>query len=270
MDGFAEGGEGVAEGDELVGYVAGVAGAEDTAHDGGPFYFLGVVELVAAGDSSGVEVAEPLDVFLDGGDEVAFHNLHVVDVVEELDAGGVDLFADADAPGGVVCHVVLVVAFAVKELKVDGDAVVFRDGLETLEAEDAVAGAFVIGHAHAVAGEGDDVGDAELGGEGDVLAEVGFDFVVIFDAVEGLGDVAATGVAHGADEAVLARGFPVLDVEEVDALEADFGSVGAEVVEGGLGVAPAGGGLVDVAAEFVGGGGDFCGDVGGWGGLEGG
>ena len=51
-----------------MGYVAGEAGGGYAAHDGGPVDLLGVVELVAAGDSAGVEVAEPLDVLLDGGD----------------------------------------------------------------------------------------------------------------------------------------------------------------------------------------------------------
>jgi hypothetical protein len=55
--GFAKRSEWVAGGDEFVGYVAGEAGGGDAAHDCGPVDLLGVVELVAAGDSAGVEVS---------------------------------------------------------------------------------------------------------------------------------------------------------------------------------------------------------------------
>ena len=112
----------------------------------------------------------------------------------------------------MVAHVVLVVALAVEQLHADGDAVVFGDGFEALEADDGVARALFVGHAFAVAGEGDDVGDSGLGGEGDVFAEGCFDGVVVLFAVEGFFDVAAAGVAHGADEAVAVRDFPLFDL----------------------------------------------------------
>ena len=68
-----------------MGDVAGEACGEDAAHDSVPLDLLGVVEFVAAGDAAGVEVSDPLDVLLDGPDEVSLHDLHVVDVVEQLD-----------------------------------------------------------------------------------------------------------------------------------------------------------------------------------------
>src|SRR5882762_7544853 len=90
IDGLAEGGERVAAGDELVGDVAAEVRSGDAAHNAVPLDFLGAVEFVAAGNAAGVEVGDPIDVFLDGADQVTFHDLHVIDVVEQLDAGRIN------------------------------------------------------------------------------------------------------------------------------------------------------------------------------------
>jgi len=164
VGGLAEGSEGVAGGDEFVGDVAAEVGGGDAAHDAVPLDFLGSVEFVAAGNAAGVEVSDPVDVFLDGADEVAFHDLHVVDVEEELDARGVDGLDDLDAPGSVVAHVVVMIDFAVEKFHADGDAVIFGDFFDAVEAADRVLGALFVGHAIAVAGKSDDVGDAGFGG----------------------------------------------------------------------------------------------------------
>ena len=96
-------------GDELLGHEALVAGLDDGLHDGRVVDLLRLVDLVAARHAAGVEVGDVLDVLLDRGDQVAFHDLHVVDVVEQLEPLGADLLAHLDAPGRVVALVVLVV-----------------------------------------------------------------------------------------------------------------------------------------------------------------
>src|SRR3979490_686259 len=164
VGGLAEGGKGVAGGDELVGDVAAEVGGGDAAHDAVPLDFLGTVEFVAAGNAAGVEVGDGIDVFLDGAGGGAFHDLHVGDVEEELDAGRVDGMDDLDAPGSVVAHVVVVVDLAVEELDADGDAVVLGDFFDAVEAGDGVFGALFVGHASAIAGESDDVRHACFGG----------------------------------------------------------------------------------------------------------
>src|SRR5450631_4509881 len=87
VHGLEQGREWVARGDEFVGNVAFVSGAYDAAHDAIPLDFLSVVEFVPAGNSAGVVVAEPLAVLLNGTDEIAFHYLHVVDVIEQFHVG---------------------------------------------------------------------------------------------------------------------------------------------------------------------------------------
>jgi len=115
-----------------VGDVAAEVGGGDAAHDAVPLDFLGGVEFVAPGNAAGVEMGDAIDVFLDGTDEVAFHDLHVVDVEEKFDAGGVDGLDDLDAPSGVVAHIVTVVDLAVEEFHADRDAVVFGDFLDAV------------------------------------------------------------------------------------------------------------------------------------------
>src|SRR5256714_4585708 len=133
VDGFAQGGEWIARGDELVCDVASVVGRGDTAHDSVPLYFLSAIKFVAVRNAPGVEVAEPVNIFLNGADQVAFHDLHVIDVVEKLDARGVNRLNHLKAPGGVVAHVIFVIDFAVEQLDADRDAMVFADFFQTVE-----------------------------------------------------------------------------------------------------------------------------------------
>lgn len=55
--------------------------------DGGVVELLGGIEFISAGDACGVVVADVLMVLADGADDVSLHDLHVVDVVEELEVG---------------------------------------------------------------------------------------------------------------------------------------------------------------------------------------
>src|SRR6266446_5244654 len=68
VDCLAEGGERVAGGDEFVGDEAAKVGGGDAAHHAVPLNFLGGVKFVTAGNAAGVEVADPIDVFLNGAD----------------------------------------------------------------------------------------------------------------------------------------------------------------------------------------------------------
>jgi hypothetical protein len=154
----------------------------------------------------------------------------VINVVEQFDAGGVDGLDDLHAPGGVVAHVVVVIDFAVEKLHANCDAVVLGDFFNAIQTRDGVFRAFVVGHAVAVSGEGDDVRNAGFGGERNEFAKAFFNSGVIFDAVHGAGNFAATGVGHAADEAISARHVVFLWIEKVDALQTDLSSVGAELV----------------------------------------
>ena len=150
----------------------------------------------------------------------------------------------------MVAHVVVVVDFTVEELDADGDAVVLGDFLDAVQAGDGVFGALVVGHGFAIAGEGDDVGDAGLGGQGNVFAKTFLDPGVVFRAVHGAFDFAAAGVTHAADQAI-ARGYlKFVGIEQIDALQTDLSGVGAKFVERNFLITPAGNGLADISFAF--------------------
>src|SRR6267378_3327697 len=90
LEGLGERRERITGGDELVRDVAGEPGVGDGARDGAPVQLLRVVELVAPRHASGVEVRDMTDVLPDRPDYVAFHDLHVVDVVQQLHARRAD------------------------------------------------------------------------------------------------------------------------------------------------------------------------------------
>src|SRR5258708_4010417 len=240
VDGLAQGGERVVSWDEFVCDEAAKVGGGDAAHHAVPLDFLGGVKFMAAGNAAGVEVADPIDVFLNSADQVAFHDLHMIDVVEELDAGRIDSLDDLDAPGAVVAHVVVVVDFTVEQLDADGDAVVLGDFFDTIEAGNGVLGAFFVGHTFAVAGESDDVGHAGLGGERNVFAKTFFDSGVIFEAIHGAFDLTPAGVTHAADQIISPGNFKFVRIQEVDGFQTDLGAVGAKLVEPDFLIAPAG------------------------------
>jgi hypothetical protein len=68
---------------------------------------------------------------------------------------------------------------------------------------------------------------------------------VVFRAVEGVGDGASAGVAHGAEKPVPPGNLEFGDFKQVDAFESELEGPLTELVEQGVFVAPAADGLVD-------------------------
>ncbi len=117
---------------------------------------------------------------------------------------------------------------------------------------DAVGLAFVVIHALAIAGEGDDVGDFVGGRGGDEVTENFLQRVVILLMVpadrDGLG-----ALENGGSEAVFFHDRPVGGIGEVDAHQTDFGGLAAEVFDRDVAIAPAREGLLEAS-----GGGRVC------------
>ena len=103
-----------------------IAEVGDLFANGSVIHLLGLkVKLIATRIACGVEVADVLEVLLDGADDIAFHDLHVIDVEEELEAWGADTLAEFDTVGSMVASVVGVVDLAIQELHAESDACVF-------------------------------------------------------------------------------------------------------------------------------------------------
>ena len=106
-------------------------------------------------------------VLADPADDVAVHDLDVVDVEEQLQAGRADPLDDVDAVVGVVALVAgmplhrVRVHPRVEHLQAERDALLLGVADDLLEALDAVGGADVVGDALAHAGEADHVLEAD-------------------------------------------------------------------------------------------------------------
>ena len=81
------------------------------------------VDLVPAGNARGVVVRDVLVIVADRADHVAFHDLHVVDVVQKLEALRPQALGERDTPRRAVALIVLVIHLRVEQLHADRDAV---------------------------------------------------------------------------------------------------------------------------------------------------
>ena len=153
--------------------------------------------------AAGVIVRDELPVVADRADHVAFHDLHVVNVVEQFESFGADPLDQLDSPRCVVAHVILVIDLAVQQLHADVDLVFLGNTDHTLQATDAIFQPFFVRHAAAVAGEANNVRIAGIGDDGNGLLEVLLQLVMVFQTIETVGDAAGHAADHGADQAML-------------------------------------------------------------------
>ena len=118
--------------------VARVGSGGDGSHDRRVVNLLLIVEVLAAGVAGRVEVADAVDVRGDVADEIAFHDLHVVDVVEELEPGRVHGPAQGRAPSGAVALVVGMVDVRVEQFHAQGNAFFLGGPGDAAQTGDAV------------------------------------------------------------------------------------------------------------------------------------
>ena len=198
-------------------------------------------------------VRDGIGVVGDRADDVAFHNLHVVDVVQQLEAGRRDLIHEVDAPRGAVAHVVLVVDLGVQELHDDRHAELLRQGSEPLQTGGAVLEALGVAHARSVAAEHDHARDVRGFHEWQQPLAFLRESVVVLGAVVPVADRGGA-VGDGAGEAVLRGDVPLLLAEQFDGLDADLLGLLAEFFELDTAEAPAAHRLLDTALAGRGGG----------------
>src|SRR6478609_6860806 len=86
----------------LVRDVSGVAGGGDDVGDEPPVDFLGIVDFAAGRYARHVHVADVVQIVQHVAGQIAFHDLHVVHVVEDLEARRLHALADIESPGQTV------------------------------------------------------------------------------------------------------------------------------------------------------------------------
>lgn len=86
LDSLRQRGHGIARRNKFVSEITLIIQICDRLRNRAPLQFLSVVEFVPARDAAGVEMGDVLHVFPDGADDVALHDLHVIDVVQQFHA----------------------------------------------------------------------------------------------------------------------------------------------------------------------------------------
>ena len=73
----------ISHGNKFVSYVSIVAGIPDCGDDCRVVDFLSFVKIISTGIARRVIVGKVFMVVLDGADQIAFHDLHVIDIVKQ-------------------------------------------------------------------------------------------------------------------------------------------------------------------------------------------
>ncbi len=171
---------------ELLADVALVTGLQDRANDRRIIELLAVVDLRATGHAARVVVTDVFVKLADSPHAVALHDLHVIDVVEQLEPVRADRLAKLDAPLRVVAHVVLVVHPAVQQFHADRYPALLGQRQDPLQADRAVFQPLFIIQPVAVAREANQILQAGIRGLIDALLVDLDQSVVVFHAIKGL------------------------------------------------------------------------------------
>src|SRR5262249_8772648 len=157
----------------------------------------------------------PLEIVANRANDVAFHDLGVIDVVQNPDARRVYPLAHLDAPPHLVEMVVLVVDFAIQVLEAEGDLLVLSHRLDAVEIGDRIRDSLLVTQAAAVPGERDHVRRSGRAGGFDRFTHALFDAVMEFFAIDAVGDGAAAGY-HGRNQTVLLQNRKIRWADEVE------------------------------------------------------
>src|SRR5205085_7164054 len=130
----------------------------DRLHDGGIVQLLRVVNLMTTGNSARVIVPNVFFGLANGPDHVPFHDLHMVNVVQQAEAGRTHLLGQLHAPLGAVVHVVLVIDLAVEPFHANGHLLFLGQADDVLQTQNAVFESFLVGHALPIARHADNIG----------------------------------------------------------------------------------------------------------------
>ena len=214
---------------------------------------LRVIDLVAARHAARVVVGDVGMEFLDPHDQVALHDLHVIDVVEQLESFGADAFAQFHAPLGVVALVVLVIHPAVEQLHDDGDVCLFGGGHDALQAQRTILDALFVVESGAVAGEANQVGETRFGYFFDPPFIRSHETVVVLntipcllDAAQSLGDRIGD---HCASKSVLFQGGKIRRVEQFNGLQSHPFPGHAKILQADFWITPFADRVMDAALE---------------------
>ena len=96
-------------------------------HNGRIIKFLCIIQFMPSGYATCMDMSDVFDVLFDRVDYIAFHDLHVEDIVKQLEPLRSNHFAKGCAPG---CFIALIIGMpiAVQQFHDDGNAMFFGQG----------------------------------------------------------------------------------------------------------------------------------------------
>src|SRR5260370_34302718 len=84
IESLFQGRDGIAQREKLLAEIASVPGFQKSAHNGRIIDFLGFVNLMTSGIARSMIVCEIRMILTNRADKITFHNLHMIDVIEQL------------------------------------------------------------------------------------------------------------------------------------------------------------------------------------------
>ena len=242
--GLPERGDGIAFGDEFLTDEAAKPSGSDGAANRGIVQLLSVVDLVSTRIACCVVVSDVRVMLLNRPDDVAFHHLHVVDIVEQLQSFRTDAFAKLDAPSRVIALIVGMVDLAVEKLDAERDSEFLGCADELLVAFGAGFQAFFVALAATIAGKADQIGHSGRGAFFQALFDQRYEPGMIFPAIEAVRN-GVDGLAHCANQTVRLEDWPVLGTGQLNGFHPEpFDNLG-QFGKGNFRNTPAGNGMAE-------------------------
>ena len=223
LDALPERGDGIGPfRDEFLRHKTLEPSLDNSFHHGRVIDLLRLIDFAPAGHPARMVVGNVLMVLADDGDQVPFHNLHMVDVVEQFEVLGTDLFAELDTPGAMVTHVIVMISLAVEQLDARGHVVFLGNGHDALGTDHAILEALLVVHALPVAGHANDVWVTVVRHNRRRLLEESDDLVVVFGPIQSAADSAWRAADHRADQTMLFKRWEVRRLHQINRLDADL------------------------------------------------
>src|SRR5437867_2995182 len=219
---FAQRAERIPGGHEFVSHEAGETSVGDRPGDRVPVQLLRVVELVPAGHATGVKITDVVRMLPNRANDVPFHDLHVIDVVEKLHPRRIDAFHHPGAERRVVTLIVVMIDLAVQQLDTDRDAMALGERRDSAQTSHACLDALRIRASLPIAEHGNQIRDALLSRERQRALELTNQEVMICRVIEAARDeiVPDRGVTHRTDEPTVSDDRPVVRRQEIDGRQA--------------------------------------------------
>ena len=176
--------------------------------------FLLVIQFMSTRVSTGMVVAEVFVIVLNGTDDVSLHDLHVIDVVQQLEVVRTHLFAEFNTPSGIVAHVVGVIDPAIEQLHIEDDIFLFCDADDLFKSRRTILYTRLAIDTACVAGETNNVAIARRRRGFDRFIHLLQRGVMVLLIAQSIGERMRGN--HGAYQTVLLKSSKVLRFEKID------------------------------------------------------